>query len=85
VTLTRAQRGRLESEIVDVRLALLDESMPDARRMRLRAELTELRLARAGVEGIHTRARLLSLGILTGESVHRRGPAEWGEATRVSV
>jgi hypothetical protein len=60
--------------------------MPAARRARLRAELTELRLARAGVEGAHTRARLRTLGILSGSGVLHRGPAEWGEgATRVHV
>jgi hypothetical protein len=85
VTLTREQRRRLDSEIVSVRLGLLD-AMPAARRARLRAELTELRLARAGIDGAHTRARLQSLGILSGERVHWRGPAEWGEgATRVRV
>jgi hypothetical protein len=60
--------------------------MPAVRRERVRAELTELRLARAGVEGEGTRAYLRGLGILKGTSVHRRGPVEWGEgATRVQV
>jgi hypothetical protein len=84
VTLTAEQRRRLDSEILSVRLGLLDP-MTRARRIRLQAELAELRLARAGVEGAHTRARLQRLGILTGASVLRRGPAEWGERTRLQV
>ena len=83
--MTAAQLQRLDSEILNVRLALLD-SMPTLPRLRLEAELRDLRLARVGVEGKHTRARLVSLGILPGGSVHHRGPEQWGEAaTRVQV
>lgn len=83
MTLTREQGRRLDSEIVSVRLALLD-SMATASRLRLQAELYDLRLARVGVEDSHTRGRLQSLGILSGGRL-RRGPEVWGEATRVRL
>jgi hypothetical protein len=76
---------RLDSEIVSVRLALLNP-MTTMRRLRLQAELCDLRLARVGIEGGHTRGRLQSLGILAGGGVRlRRGPDVWGEATCVHV
>jgi hypothetical protein len=68
-----------------VRPALLD-SMPRVGRLRLQAELRDLRLARVGIEGGYTRDTLQSLGILTGGGLRlRRGPDVWGEATRVHV
>jgi hypothetical protein len=57
--------------------------MPAANRIGLEAELGELRLAGAGIEGKHTRARLARLGI--GSGVIHRGPEEWGTATRVHL
>jgi hypothetical protein len=84
MTLTREQRRRLDSEIVSVRLSLLD-SMPDARRVRMQAEQYDLRLARVGVEGKHTRARLQSLGILPGRGILYRGPETWGDGARLQV
>jgi hypothetical protein len=78
---------RLDSAILDARIGLATRTVTGERRRLLQEELLELRLCRAGVETKHTRAYLKRLGISASKRppVLRRGPREWGAATRVTL
>lgn len=76
------KRERIDQEILDVRLGLT-HTMTRARRIVMEGELRDLKLARVGLRTPGIRARLARLGIEGPQPTLRRGPNEWGEATRV--
>jgi hypothetical protein len=76
--MTPRERRQLDSEILSLRLALLDP-MPPERRALVAAELEDLRLARVGVHTPRIRIRLDRLGLgATSPGILRRGPPRVG-------
>jgi hypothetical protein len=61
--------------------------LPAERRKRLEVEVQDLGLARLGIRTRNIRTRLDRLGIEGGgrPGLLWRGPAEWGQATRVTL
>jgi len=75
---TEDPASRVDRQVLDLRLALLDTRLRGEQRAWVEDELQALRLARVGVRAPGQVAYLRRLGIGRGRPL-KRGPREWGD------